>query len=346
VSWRPEESAFLLINKFFSENPKNVLLIDKRVYNLYRDKFTIDQKQIFTVEATEKAKTLQGVMKVIDFLQGQNFSKAETLVVVGGGVVQDIGAFVGVVFKRGIPWVFFPTTLLAMCDSCIGGKTGINYKSAKNQLALFSAPRQVIICPQFLQSLPEQEIKAGLGEILKLHVIGGAEMVKRYELLVERGKVKTRENFQPLILGALIVKRAVIEADEFDINLRRSMNYGHTFGHAVEGLTNFTISHGQAVALGMIIVNEISVHRSLLPPKEKNRVQKLCLDLLDTKVSSRILDLPSNRLKILLLKDKKTTGDTINLVVLRHLGETIFLPLPLNETLLEEAHQIIASVFK
>jgi len=345
VNWKDEADLSAGINSVLSENPNNLLLIDKAVHELLGAKLAAPKERIYIVESTEEAKTLEGCMSVVDFLQGRNFTKAETLVVVGGGVVQDIGAFVGAVFKRGIPWVFFPTTLLAMCDSCIGGKTGINYKGAKNQLALFSAPRSVIINPEFLKTLPERELKAGLGEMLKLHTTGGMEMLKDYEVRVEGGKIKEFGDYRPLILGSLMVKKAVIEADEFELDLRRSLNYGHTFGHALESVTDFAIPHGQAVALGMILVDELSALKDILPAEEKTHVQKLCLDLIDGDITAHVKRLQAGELVELLKKDKKTLGTKVNLVVLKHIGETIFVQVPLGATLAEEVKNIITKVF-
>lgn len=337
--------VWLEINKLLEENSKNLLLIDSNVYKLIEDKLTVEQGRVYVIDSTEQAKTLEGCMLVVDFLQAHNFTKAEKLIVVGGGVVQDIGAFVGALFKRGIPWIFFPTTLLAMCDSCIGGKTGINYKGAKNQLALFSAPARVIINPNFLKTLPKQELKAGLGEVLKLHVTGGMESLKNYELMVKNGEVADFLNYKSLIIGSLMVKKAIIEVDEFDLGLRNSLNYGHTLGHALEAMTDFAIPHGQAVALGMVLVDELSCQKNILPIQEKKRVQKLCLDLMDNNVIFAIKNLSVENLVGFLKKDKKTMGSIVNFIVLRRIGDTIFLPVPLDDKLAQEAKLIIAKVF-
>ena len=192
------------------ENSKNLLLVDKNVYDLYLKDLNIDSSRIFIAEATEEFKTINGILDVISFLEKNDFTKSETLIVVGGGIIEDVGAFVGAVFKRGINWIYYPTTLLSMCDSCIGGKTGINHNNTKNQLALFSAPRKVIINIEFLKTLSDFDIKSGMGEILKLLVTGGKELIKLYQGLVKNGQVQNFDDYIKLILASLSVKKAII----------------------------------------------------------------------------------------------------------------------------------------
>ena len=264
VMWDINPHPYEAICSLLEANTRNVLLIDKNVYDLYLKDLNIDTSRVYFIEATESAKTMDSVMSVVGFLDERKFTKGETFIVVGGGIVQDIGAFVGACFKRGISWVYFPTTLLSMCDSCIGGKTGINHHHVKNQMALFSAPSQVMINLNFLKTLRDEDIKSGLGEILKLSITGGNACFAMYKDKVHQGKVSRLEDLKPLILGSLWVKKAVIEHDEFELNYRRCLNYGHTVGHAIEVLTDYKIPHGQAVALGIVVVNQLSVNRHRL----------------------------------------------------------------------------------
>ncbi|WP_428075723.1 3-dehydroquinate synthase [Candidatus Avelusimicrobium luingense] len=324
-----------LIQRMMDENPKNLLLIDQNVWNLYLADSHIDEKRVMFVQANEEFKTLHnGVEQALGFLEKNGFGKGETLVVVGGGVTEDIGAFVGAVYKRGIAWRFFPTTLLSMCDSCIGGKTGINYHKAKNQLALFSAPREVIICPAFLRTLHAREIKSGLGEILKLFITGGPELLARFSKYVSAdGEVNNFESFRYLILGALGVKKQIVEKDEFELNLRKSLNYGHTLGHAIEVLSDYAIPHGQAVTMGVLVVNEMSRRRGLLSQQDCDAIRRLARNLFQTaRLSKNIV----NELPSLLLKDKKSIGNAVNFVFIKKPGETVFVKLDVNETLIQE----------
>ena len=326
--------------------PKNLLLIDEKVYQLYGQRLDVEKERVFLAPATETFKTLDGVMSVFDFLQDHAFSKGETLVVVGGGIIQDVGAFVGACFKRGISWVYFPTTLLSMCDSCIGAKTGINYRSTKNQLALFSAPAQVVISPHFLRTLPTEHIQSGFGEILKLVTTGGEPFVSRYEALVVNGSVAHFSAYKSLILSALCVKKAVVEADEFELNLRKSLNYGHTIGHCIEPMTNFEISHGQAVVIGMMFVNQMSVNRGLLSHDVHRRLWLLCRSLLRDSDLAALSRIEMSALIGFLKQDKKVFGDTLSFVLPKAVGDLAFVKLALDHALVDEVSQIAADIIR
>ncbi len=338
------QTPFQLVQRMLDENPKNLLLVDQNVWQLYGKNFRVESNRVMLVQANEEFKTFHnGVEQAISFLEKNNFGKGETLLVVGGGVTQDIGAFVGAVYKRGIAWRFFPTTLLSMCDSCIGGKTGINYHKAKNQLALFSAPRQVIICPAFLRTLQEREIKSGLGEILKLFITGGKELLSRFSNYVSSdGKVKDFASFKPLILGALGVKKQIVEKDEFELNIRKSLNYGHTLGHAIEVLSDYAIPHGQAVTMGVLIVNQLSRRRGLLKPQEENEIRTLAKNLFQT---SRLSPHLVQELPQLLLKDKKSVGNAVNFVLIAAAGDTRFVKMEVTPQLTEELIEIMKEEF-
>jgi len=343
VIWQDKLRPYELINELVSENKKNLLLIDKNIYGIFSKYLKIDKNRIFFAEATEKFKTLNGIIDMIGFLQKNNFTKGEKLIVVGGGIIQDVGAFVGACYKRGIPWVHLPTTLLSMCDSCIGGKTGINYNNAKNQLGLFSAPYQVIINPIFLNGLKERELRSGLGEILKLSITGGKQLVSDYKKLVSGGKVVKHSAYKQLILGALGVKRSIVEIDEFDLNYRQALNYGHTVGHAIEALSEYRIPHGQAVVLGMIIANELSSRLSMLGQREKEELDRLLFDLLDMKT---VQGIALSGIKELLKKDKKASGKFINFVMLKSIGNIKFVSLKIDSSFADEISAILSKIIK
>src|SRR3990167_8146444 len=239
VTLDENKNPFDVLNTYLSENKNSVLLIDENILQLYKNFLKIDETRIFSAKATENFKTIDGMFAVLNFLSERDFTKKEKLIVVGGGIIQEVGGFVSACYKRGIQWVYFPTTLLSMCDSCIGGKSGVNYKDAKNQMALFSAPSQVVINPQFLKTLPDADLKSGLGEILKLSITGGEDLIATYQQHVTHGKVKDLAGYKALILMALSIKRAIVEVDEFELNYRKSLNYGHTLGHAIEVMSDY-----------------------------------------------------------------------------------------------------------
>ena len=262
------------IINLLEENNKNVLFIDKNVFSLYFSNLNLEGKNIYIFEAIEKNKDIEHALELISYLENICFTKAEKLIVVGGGIVEDIGAFVGATFKRGINWIFFPTTLLSMCDSCIGGKTGLNYKGVKNQVALFSSPYKVVLNTNFIKTLNHNEIRSGLGEISKLCITGGEHFFNLYNSIVINGKVDSFDDYLKLILSALYVKKAVIEEDEFEFNYRKSLNYGHTLGHAIEKEMNFSLYHGECVVLGMIAALNICVELGTITAEERDDALK------------------------------------------------------------------------
>src|SRR3990167_156510 len=345
IYWDESDNPFQRINALLKENSNNVLLIDENVLRLYQSFLTVELSQIFSVNASESFKTLESVTALLDFLCQRDFTKDEKLIVVGGGIIQEIGAFVGTCYKRGIKWVHFPTTLLSMSDSCLGGKIGINYKGVKNQIALFGTPTAVVIHPFFLQSLTEEALRSGLGEILKSCIIGGEAFLSIYQQCVQQGKVHSLHDYKILVLNALSIKRAIVEEDEFELNHRRSLNYGHTLGHAIEVMSDYAITHGLAVTLGMIVANELSYRRNLLKLSQKERLNKLCRELLPDTMGKCMQAISFHNLLPLLQKDKKAESRHVSFVMMKEIGDIHFIKLLLNNDLLNEIEQIVQGIF-
>lgn len=316
-----------------ASNSKNILIIDQKVYALYGKNIDWPDSRTFQVPATEIFKGMEGVLALYDFLHQHQITKGETLVVVGGGITQDISAFVAATYKRGLNWVFFPTTLLAMSDSCIGGKAGVNYRGSKNQLALFSSPQSVVINTAFLQTLSEKDLKSGLGEILKLCITGGKPFIDFFQQSVQSGVVKQFEQYKFLIMNALAVKRAVIEIDEFEQNIRKGLNYGHTIGHVIEAMTDYAIPHGIAVVIGMMIVNQMSFEHGLLASEDCLAINRVCFSLLDEESRQKIGTLDIEDMMLRLQQDKKVSGDQVTLIMLFAPGHLGFVKLTMNADL-------------
>ena len=175
-------------------------------------------------------------------------SKKNKLIVIGGGITQDVGGFAAAIYKRGINWIFIPTTILSMTDSCIGSKVSIN-RGSKNMLGLFGAPNKIFISDYFLNSLSKHDITSGIGEALKLSLIGG---IQSYKYFLDQ---YNKKNYINIIKISSLIKKQLIEYDEFDENERRVLNYGHTIGHAIESVSNYFIPHGIAVLIGMYVIN-------------------------------------------------------------------------------------------
>lgn len=326
-------------------NAKNLLIIDQNVYELYGKNINWPDSKIFQIPATESFKSMEGVLALYDFLHQQEMTKGETLVVVGGGITQDLSAFVAATYKRGLNWVFFPTTLLAMSDSCIGGKAGVNYRGSKNQLALFSAPQTVRINIEFLKTLAAKDIQSGLGEILKLCITGGKEDLEYFTQAVPLGQIKEHDYFKFLIMRALAVKRAVIEKDEFEQNIRKGLNYGHTIGHVIEAMTEYAIPHGIAVVIGMMIVNQLSYEQGLLAREHYIAVNSACFQLVDDESRQLLATLDSQDMMRRLQQDKKVAGNTVTLILLLAPGHLSFVKMVMDEQLqqrLNKARQQLA----
>ena len=237
------------LNELIIQNYINgdyVIIDDYFKYN----NITVDNKYCIYIEAKESRKNINTVLEIIDYLYNNNFNKKNKLIVIGGGITQDIGGFVSAIFKRGIRWIYIPTTLLSMTDSCIGGKVGIN-RNSKNMLGLFASPEKVIISVFFLKTLSEDMIISGLGESLKLAIICGENEISNFFRLY------INKDYLTIIKQSLVIKKSIIEYDELEKNERRVLNYGHTIGHAIESSTDFFIPHGIAVLFGMLYINKL-----------------------------------------------------------------------------------------
>jgi 3-dehydroquinate synthase len=214
----------------------------------------------------EQHKTLSSIEKLYDAALEQRLERSSTLVALGGGVVGDMTGFAAATWLRGIHFVQVPTSLLAMVDAAIGGKTGVNHPHGKNLIGAFHQPRLVMIDPQVLQTLPPREFRAGMAEVIKYGVIWDAELFTQLEASprLDQQQAVREELMQAILTASCRAKAHVVSKDEKEAGLRAILNYGHTIGHAVESLTGYTVvNHGEAVAIGMIAAGEIAVELGL-----------------------------------------------------------------------------------
>ena len=284
-------------------------IIDKNVYDIYEKQFK-DLKNIILLEASEKVKSWNNIKNIINKFISLNVSRNDTICVIGGGTIQDISSFVSSIYKRGINWIFIPTTLLAMADSCIGSKTSINYKGYKNQLGTFYPPKKIYINTDYISSLSGDDILSGIGEIIKIHLIKGIHP-KKIDILIEQ------RDWKKLIYNSLLYKKKYIEKDEFDLKDRRILNYGHTFGHAIETLTKFSIPHGKAVMYGILLANYISFKLGYLTFEDDFLMSSIILKrLYPPKLNINAKDLTK-----IIKRDKKVSGDNINLILTKGWGK-------------------------
>ena len=229
----------------------DALLVDA----FFRHRLSLpDSVSVIWVEATEAAKGLDAILPVFVALKEAGFGRGSHLVAIGGGVVQDIATFVASVYMRGIGWSYVPTTLLGMADSCLGGKSSINVGPYKNLIGNFHPPREIEILPAFVRTLPPSELAGGAAEAAKIAFCRGPAFFATYERLVDPLLAGEWQEHQlaDLLYATLQVKQWFIEIDEFDQAERRLLNFGHTWGHALESATSFAIPHGLAVAVGMM----------------------------------------------------------------------------------------------
>ena len=316
-----------LVNK----DKSAIVLIDKRIRKLWFEDLDTKTPR-FEIEAKETNKTINSAIRFAEYLESIGTTKSNMIYVIGGGIMQDIGAFACAMYKRGIPWTYFPTTLLGMADSCIGGKTGLNHNITKNLLALFSAPHRIIHFLPFLDTLPAREVIAGYGEALRLHATGGPRFFDQFEANIDNALDGSSEALQTIISGALSVKRAVVEEDEFETSLRRSMNYGHSIGHAIEALTNFAFPHGMGISIGVMVENMIASARYGLNVNQAERINMQAAKLVDGDARSALANMDFGEINLVLKKDKKTIGNILKLAVPISLGEIQFHNFQLDDT--------------
>tara|TARA_B110000483_G_scaffold243135_1_gene331489 strand:+ start:1506 stop:2588 length:1083 start_codon:yes stop_codon:yes gene_type:complete len=258
------------------DNKKLIYLIDDSLPDLYPKeiKLLLDNHDIIYIDAKESNKTLDYSNKLIENLLKFEVKKDSTLIAVGGGITQDLVAFISSILFRGINWNFYPTTLLGQCDSCIGSKTSINFKGYKNLLGTFLPPKNIFIYTGFLSTLEIKDIKSGIGEMC--HYFLGKKESKIFELFDEyENLIAKKSSLLPFIKESLNIKKKLIELDEYDKKERHIFNYGHTFGHALEFITNNEIPHGQAVTVGINIANFISLKKKLLTKKKFDEIYRL-----------------------------------------------------------------------
>lgn len=229
---------------------------------------------LLAIEAGEEQKTLDTLKLILDAAQRNGLERTSLMLALGGGVVGDMTGFAAACWLRGIRVVQVPTTLLAMVDASIGGKTGVNHPRGKNLIGAFHQPSLVMIDPVTLQTLPPREFRAGMAEVIKYGVIGDPELFQRLEQaddLSEPSRIKP-ELLHTILEGSAQAKASVVAADEREGGRRAILNYGHTFGHVVETLTGYgTWLHGEAVAIGMAAVGHLAVIKGLWSETDQRR---------------------------------------------------------------------------
>ncbi len=299
-----------------------MIVADDTVFGLYGDPVRKSAERAglvvctFVFEHGERNKNLAAYGKLLEAMAAERMTRDDLVIALGGGVSGDLAGFAAATYRRGIRYVQLPTTLLAAVDSSVGGKTGVDLPNGKNQAGCFWQPSLVLCDPETFRTLPDEEYRAGCAEVIKYAVIGDRELFR------DVCGTPVRERFSPVIETCVAMKRDLVERDEFDRGDRMKLNFGHTFGHAAESLSGYTLPHGCAVAAGMAAITRAAVSFGICG-KETLEALLGCLERYGLPTG-----IPYGRAAMLdaVLADKKASGDAVRLIVPERIGSVRILP--------------------
>jgi 3-dehydroquinate synthase len=294
-----------------------VFIIDENVLNLYKTYFSgiANSENIIVLNSIEENKTLAASEIVFDKIISLKPTKKTKIISFGGGITQDVSGFVASTFYRGLKWIYVPTTLLAQADSCMGSKTSLNYKSYKNILGTFYPPHTIYICPEFTNTLVQEDFYSGMGEVVKLHVMGGEKYLNQLETQLKKIHQRDISTILSVTQESLNIKWTYMDGDEFDQGKRNLLNYGHEFGHAIETATHYKIPHGQAIIIGMIMANFVSYVKQIITKTTLDKIEKVFIELLKSDVSI-LKTVTSADIIGPMKQDKKRIGNKLPLIMM------------------------------
>lgn len=302
--------------------PLAQFVIDRKIYELYSEKFeSINIERLILIDAVEENKTIETALAICEQMTNIPAKRNATLISIGGGIIQDITGFVANILYRGIKWIFVPTTLLAQSDSCIGGKTSLNYQKYKNLLGTFYPPDTIHVCPAFVHTLTQADFESGMGEVVKFNIMGGTDGLEHISESMPKLMMRDALAIEEAIRYSLQFKKTFIEEDEFDRGERIKLNFAHTFGHAVETVTQYQIPHGTAVAIGMIMANSIAVKRGILSSKTAKRSEELLMQVIHIDFS--VMDKPLDEFIQAMRKDKKQVSTSLTVVLMTNVPKDL-----------------------
>ncbi|WP_313339094.1 3-dehydroquinate synthase [Sedimentibacter sp.] len=320
-----------------SEEIKNVysgkkiaVLTDENIFELYCSKLESSLNEQFDVsfiiiKTGENSKTLSVLEFVYAKLSEYNIQRSDLIIAFGGGVVGDLTGFAASTYLRGIDYIQVPTSLIAQTDSCIGGKTAVNLAEGKNLAGSFYHPKAVLIDTDFLLTLSDKYIKDGMGEIIKYACIKDLSL---FQFLMNiKSKHELFENIEKIVHTCLSIKKQLIEFDEKDKGIRMLLNFGHTIGHAIEKYYSFQITHGEAVAAGMLIITKNSER---IGYTEIGTYEKLKAISDNFNIQCNLDNYNKKEIKKYILSDKKNLNNNINLILLKKIGESFIHNVPVN----------------
>jgi 3-dehydroquinate synthase len=300
---------------------------DETVWGLWKDKVAgrgwpvEGDGRVILFSASEPDKRLASVEFLARRMVSAGANRDSAIIAVGGGVTGDVAAFLASIYMRGIPCFQIPTTLLAQVDSSVGGKTGVDLPEGKNLLGTFQQPRQVFTDPRFLTTLPDEELRQGMAEVIKSAMIGDEVLWKFVETKSDAIKRRDLNSLARIISASCLLKSRVVEADEKEAGARRSLNLGHTVGHALEKVTGFRLRHGDCVATGMIVAAELSNRLGKLPAEDLQRLEAICQTWgMPVRIPSSI---KSDAIMEAVRADKKRIGDKLHFIIPERIGKVV-----------------------
>ena len=307
---------------------KSLIIVDNKIPKVLveklKSKVLVENKISYLFNASEKNKNFISVKSILEILFKHNFSRNDVIICMGGGIAGDISGFAASIYKRGLRFINIPSTLLSQVDSSVGGKTGINNKFGKNLVGSFYQPDLVISDSKLLESLPKREIICGYAEIFKHSLIKNKKLFIFLDKNLENILSLKKNLIEKAIIESCKVKKEIIEKDEKEKNLRKSLNLGHTFGHAYEATLNYSkkLNHGEAVLLGIFSAAKLSNALNKLKNKDYqiiiSHLSKLKFDNL--KIFFKKKDL--YKIIKFMIGDKKNTSKKINFITLKKIGST------------------------
>lgn len=306
---------------------KNILIItDSNVNGLYRNQAEAAFQKFdgrvdyLVLRPGENSKSPETLEKIYSYLLSKKYGRDTLIAALGGGVIGDISGFAASTFMRGTQFIQVPTTLLAACDSSIGGKTGINFKNTKNIIGTFYQPEFVLTDLGFLKTLPQEEVLCGVGEILKYAFLSDQKFYAFIRMNLEGLLSKETVVMETALLKSVKIKSEVVAGDEKEAGLRKILNLGHTFAHAYESVMDYKIKHGEAVIAGLACALILSRSMGLMDEKKYSELSRI-LSPFNPAIKFRSLD--KNRLYMAMLKDKKNRNGKIKFVLLQDVGRIL-----------------------
>ncbi len=308
---------------------KSIIITDTNVSQIYQKEFP--PCRVIEIGTGEKIKDLDTVRYIYEQLVQIEADRSSFFIGIGGGIVCDIAGFVASTYMRGVRFGFVSSTLLAQVDASVGGKNGVNFRGYKNMIGNFNQPEFVICDINMLKTLPKREVLCGFGEIAKHAFIGNADMCDDIEQNYKRALDLEVEVITRLVYDSVVIKSSIVNRDERESGERRKLNFGHTFGHAIEKTTDAFL-HGEAISVGMVVASKLSARKGLLSAQEVKRIEGL-LTKLELPIT---LDTDKEKMMDAMRKDKKRIGDEIDFVLLDGIGKAI-----LKKIRIEELEEIV-----